>query len=270
MENNELTYITIGELAEKAGVSVRTLQYYDRIGLLKSTLSEGGRRMYTRSDIFRLQQILFFKSFGFSLDRIREKILKYKSASDLEAVLSEQRKILTEQVENLNSIVSMLDTVLFDLKKGEDVSIGKIMAIMQLMKQGNPYAFVLSYFNAEQMQDINVRFQNPELQDKSKSILKDSESIMFEAKELYSSGANPADQEGQKLARRWWKMVTDFTNGDEKLLKTLVSAGSDISEWPDETKDFREVIKNFLATALTVYLKNKNIDLSMLGDGNNE
>jgi DNA-binding transcriptional MerR regulator len=140
MENQNNTLLTIGELAGKAGVSVRTLQYYDRLGLLRSTHSEGGRRTYARGDIFKLQQILFLKSFGFSLDEIKEKILKRQSASDLEAIFTEQRGLLSAEIENLNRIRDMLDTLIFETKRGKDVSLDKLMTIMYLMRQGNPYA----------------------------------------------------------------------------------------------------------------------------------
>lgn len=57
MGNAKEHLFSVGELAKKAGVTVRTLQYYDKIGLLKSTINEGGRRMYTQDDILKLQQI---------------------------------------------------------------------------------------------------------------------------------------------------------------------------------------------------------------------
>ena len=51
-------YMTVGEVAEKMGISVRTLQYYDREGLIPpSALSEGGRRLYTDRDLVQLHQI---------------------------------------------------------------------------------------------------------------------------------------------------------------------------------------------------------------------
>lgn len=61
----------IGELAQLAGLTVRTLQYYDQIGLYSpSGHSDSGRRVYTESDISRLQQILSLKELGLSLDEI--------------------------------------------------------------------------------------------------------------------------------------------------------------------------------------------------------
>ena len=65
-------YMTVGEVAKKMGVTVRTLQYYDKEGLFSpSGKSEGGRRLYTDKDLVRLHQILSLKSLGFSLEDIR-------------------------------------------------------------------------------------------------------------------------------------------------------------------------------------------------------
>ena len=60
-------YMTVGEVAKKMNVSVRTLQYYDKEGLLvPSAESEGGRRLYTDKDMIQLHQILSLKHLGFS------------------------------------------------------------------------------------------------------------------------------------------------------------------------------------------------------------
>ena len=64
---------TTGEFARKAGVSVRTIRYYDKQGILKpSHMSESGYRLYTDEDFARLQRILSLKYLGFSLEEIQE------------------------------------------------------------------------------------------------------------------------------------------------------------------------------------------------------
>jgi DNA-binding transcriptional MerR regulator len=69
-------FMTVGELAKKMGTTVRTLQYYDKEGLLSPTTeSEGGRRLYTHKDMIKLHQILSLKSLGFSLDDIKNKLI---------------------------------------------------------------------------------------------------------------------------------------------------------------------------------------------------
>ncbi|HHU65339.1 MerR family transcriptional regulator, partial [Streptococcus sp.] len=65
------TYTT-GDLAKLAGVSVRTVQYYDKRGiLLPSQLTEGGRRIYTESDLERLHLICFLRELDFSIEQIK-------------------------------------------------------------------------------------------------------------------------------------------------------------------------------------------------------
>ncbi len=261
MKNQEVCIYSIGDLAKKAEVSVRTLQYYDKIGLLKSTLSEGRRRMYVRDDVFRLQQILFIKSFGFSLEEIKNEVLHFKSTSDLEAIFTKQNAIVSGEIEKLNQISKMLDTVILELHKGRDVSIEKLVTIMYLMKQGNPYAFVLNYFGSEQLKNLAKRSESPESKGKDQVFADNAKDIFEDLKLLYQNGADPKDADGQALAKRWWDMVMDFTEGDPELLKSLVSAGMDIESWPEDVKDLQEVIGNFLGNALTIYLKGINISL---------
>src|SRR3954471_9814621 len=63
----------VGVLAKRTGLSVRTLHYYDEIGLLSpSAHSEGGHRLYTAADIARLQQIKSLRQLGFSLEQTRD------------------------------------------------------------------------------------------------------------------------------------------------------------------------------------------------------
>lgn len=64
--------LSIGETAELTGVSIRTLRYYDKIGLLKpAEVSESGYRYYSRTELERLQQILFYRELEFSLNEIK-------------------------------------------------------------------------------------------------------------------------------------------------------------------------------------------------------
>ena len=83
---------TISQVAKLTGVSIRTLQYYDEIGLLPhSELTEAGYRLYDDSALQTLQQILFFKELGFQLKEISE-ILK-KSDSDKIFIFKKQTEL---------------------------------------------------------------------------------------------------------------------------------------------------------------------------------
>lgn len=65
--------MTVGELSQQTGLTIRTLHYYDEIGLLKPSLrTEAGYRVYTAGDLGRLQQVLLLRELGFSLAEIRQ------------------------------------------------------------------------------------------------------------------------------------------------------------------------------------------------------
>ena len=84
-------FMTVGEVAKKMGVTVRTLQYYDKEGLLSpSAESEGGRRLYTDKDLITLHQIISLKSLGFPLDDIKQHLISLETPSDVANALTEQ------------------------------------------------------------------------------------------------------------------------------------------------------------------------------------
>ena len=93
-------FMTVGELAKKMNVTVRTLQYYDKEGVLSpSAESEGGRRLYTDKDLVLLHQILSLKSLGFSLKDIKGRLISLKTPDDVANALTEQADILRKNIE---------------------------------------------------------------------------------------------------------------------------------------------------------------------------
>lgn len=102
---------SIGELADLAGVTVRTLHHYDRIGLLQPGQRTGaGYRCYTGEDAERLAQVLGYRELGFGLETIRT-ILDQPGTDPREHLLR-QRGLLAERIERLRRIVAAIDTTL--------------------------------------------------------------------------------------------------------------------------------------------------------------
>lgn len=99
---------SISEIAKLAGVSVRTLHYYDEIGLLSpSIVLKSGYRYYNDLALERLQQILFYRELDFPL----KDIIEIMSASDYkkENALKRQRELLILKQERLNRLIGLLD-----------------------------------------------------------------------------------------------------------------------------------------------------------------
>ncbi len=122
--------MTIKEVSNLTGVSIRTLQYYDKIGLLKpTTYTQSGYRMYDDTNLEELQQILLFRELEFPLKEIKE-ILSSPSF-DKSKALEQQIQLLTLKKEHLENLillargikligVSTMDFSAFDTKKIDD------------------------------------------------------------------------------------------------------------------------------------------------------
>ena len=128
----EIPMRTVNEVSKLTGVSIRTLQYYDSIGLLKPTeYTEVGYRLYDEEALERLQQILLFRELEFPLKEIKDII--YNPKFNKEKVLEQQIELLVlkkEHIENLIDFARRIKTMgvnktyfkVFDKKKMEDYS----------------------------------------------------------------------------------------------------------------------------------------------------
>ncbi len=106
---------TVQQLAKMAGVSVRTLHHYDQIGLLKpSSRSRAKYRYYTERELFRLQQILFFKELEVPLAEIA-KILDDPSFDPV-AALRNHRRLIEERMQRLTTLLATVDKTIRELK----------------------------------------------------------------------------------------------------------------------------------------------------------
>jgi DNA-binding transcriptional MerR regulator len=96
------------QFAQKASVSVRTLRYYDKMGLLSpSQYSESGYRLYSNEDLLTLQNILALEFLGFSLEEIR--LLLQAGPKRLEEMLAQQRAMMEKKRTQLDSIIQAIE-----------------------------------------------------------------------------------------------------------------------------------------------------------------
>ena len=103
--------MTVKDLSRLTGLSVRTLHYYDEIGLLApAEVSEAGYRLYDDKAVERLQRILYFREFNLPLKEIK-RILDDPDL-DMEQMLLSQRELLNAKRERLERLVSSMDEIL--------------------------------------------------------------------------------------------------------------------------------------------------------------
>lgn len=129
--------IHINKVGELTGVTVRTLRYYDKIGLLKpASKTEGGHRLYTNDEIKKLQQVQFLKKIGFSLHEIKNMLAS--SEWDWSDSLKSQLSYVIKEQENLKKIeLSIRELILGIAIEGEEnwIAIQKIMQLSSKDKE---------------------------------------------------------------------------------------------------------------------------------------
>lgn len=112
---------TVQKLGLLAGVSTRTLRYYDEIGILKpARINSSGYRIYGQPEVDRLQQILFYKELGVSLEEIKEIITS--PTYDAELALREHRMRLLEKREQLEALIVNVERTLAEREGGDKMS----------------------------------------------------------------------------------------------------------------------------------------------------
>lgn len=148
---------TISQVAELTGVSTRTLQYYDEIGLLKpSELTQSGYRLYNDEALQKLQQILFFKELGFKLKEINE--ILQKPDFDKIATFKKQKELLLLKRNRTDRLIQLLDR----LEKGEQCMSFKEFDLSDYIKalkdfKANNTNEVLKHFGSIQNFDMLIQ-----------------------------------------------------------------------------------------------------------------
>lgn len=250
--------LTVGQLSKKSHVTVRTLQYYDRSGLLKPTAySEGGRRLYSRQDSLRLQQILFLKTLGFSLEDIREQLLPTNSVMDLSEIFQKQKNILHEQQHRLEKSLHILEQILKEISEGIHLDLDHVFAVVGAIQQNNPYAFMVRHMGQDDLRHYSQKVEDENEQQRLDVRIKD---MTEELLQLKSQNMPPNSPPLQDLAHRWWEVILSLTDGDPEKIQKMFKHGADESIWPEESKKLKQALET-LGQALEIYLDNQGADL---------
>jgi DNA-binding transcriptional MerR regulator len=235
------------EFAELAGVTVRALHHYDRLGLLKPThRNEAGYRLYSRKDLTRLEQIVVLKFLGLSLREIAD-VLRQETAA-LPETLRRQQNVLAQKRSQLDKAIAVIAKARGTIGHGDESDWRILATIIKEISMQRDKAWMGQYFSETAKTKIQERrsLWSPELQEqidkKWKQLFADVEASLNE---------DPASEEAQSLASRWQALVDQFTGGDPEIQKGLNALYSDRNNWP---KDFKSpappAVHDFISRAL--------------------
>ena len=119
MNQEEKNLLKIGELAKKAGITVRTIRYYEELGLITpAELSTGGFRFYSENDLNRILFIKRFKDLGLPLEEIQTLILGSQPGETKNQRLNASYTMLENQLNKINDKISELQKAKEIIEKG--------------------------------------------------------------------------------------------------------------------------------------------------------
>ena len=132
----KMSLYTTGEAAKICDVTVRTIQYYDKEGIIHpSELSEGGRRLYSEEDISNLKKVCMIKSLGVSLAGIREIMKDEDGEKVIQVFLEEQEKEISESIDNLTDQIKRIRMVKDSINESGFLPVNSKEDIDQLMEE---------------------------------------------------------------------------------------------------------------------------------------
>ncbi|GMA08497.1 hypothetical protein GCM10025886_16480 [Tetragenococcus halophilus subsp. flandriensis] len=246
---------SIGEISQLTGVTVRTLQYYDNIQLVPLEKNEeNGRRYYTKADLTRLQQVLFYKSLGLKIKDIHQLVKDTISTKQLTDVLEKQRELFYYKLHEVQSNIAMIDASLAGIKENKELALGNLVQLMISLNKDTIYQYADVSFDESSLDIFQKYYQKPE---EVLDMYWKWKGLILEAVAHILNEHSPESQQGQDFAKRWLEAVVDITKGSQNLLEVHKQSFQNRQNWPEEDRRLAEFADGFIDQAVDYYLSSR-------------
>ncbi len=192
---------------------MRTLHYYDEIGLLSPSRRTGaGHRLYTAGDVVRLQQIKSLQQLGFTLREVRDCL--DRPDFPLGRVIQLHLSQLKERIELQERLCGLLERVAARLRSGEEVSSGEFVdTVMEVIEMSERLE---RYYTPEQLRYLEERRREVG-EERIRQAAAEWAELIERVRAEMEAGTDPSSERVQALARRWMELVNEFTGGDPAI-----------------------------------------------------
>jgi MerR family transcriptional regulator, thiopeptide resistance regulator len=203
----------IGEVADAAGLTVRTLRHYDELGLLVPTERTGaGYRLYNDDDMARLYRILALRRLGFPLEEIRASLSR--EGEDPRPAVRRHLGRLEEQLLLTEQLRTRLKRILEVLERSDEPSGDLFIEVIEVMTR------MERYYTPKQLEQLERR--RHELgEDEIERVQDEWAELIAEFDRHRAAGTDPAAPEVQALTRRSSELLKMFTGGDPGIAESL-------------------------------------------------
>jgi len=241
---------SVQEFARLAGVTVKALHHYDRLGLLKARRNNAGYRIYEERDLERLEQIVALRFLGLPLKQIA--ILLERDALELPQALRLQRTVLEEKrrlIERAIDAIRRAEVVPPARNAPRTAALRKIIEAIQMQTTTEDATeFMRNYYRDEGWSRFRALHSNwPS--DAWRELFGEIECAL---------GEDPAGARAQALAARWKKLRLSDSGGDPQIHAGLLKAWNDRIFWPEAVKAqfgglLLDEVSQFIARAFGAY-----------------
>jgi DNA-binding transcriptional MerR regulator len=222
----------IGEFAKLAGVTVRALHHYDRIGLLKPQRGSSGFRLYRLEDLERLEQIAALKFLGIPLQEIRL-LLKHGPLTLVDS-LHVQREALAEKRKLIDRAVVAIEAAEKVIQSGQSTDASILRKIIEAIDMQPQENFMRKYYTDQAWLDRERIVQETPLEIRKKNL--EAWRQLFAEIEA-DIDLDPASESAQALTKRWLQLAETAHGGNEAVRAGNIEAWKDYQNWPRDQQD---------------------------------
>jgi MerR family transcriptional regulator, thiopeptide resistance regulator len=222
----------ISEFAKLAGVTVRALHHYDRMGLLKPQRGSSGFRLYRLEDLERLEQIAALKFLGIPLQQIR--LLLKHGPLTLAGSLHMQREALAEKRKLIDRAMVAIAAAEKVIQSGQttDASIlRKIIEVIDMQPQENS---MRKYYTEQAWLDKERIARERPAEEFKKNVLA-LRKLFCEIEA--NIDLDPANERAQDLTKQWLQLAEYAHGGNEAVRAGNIQAWNDYQNWPPDEQD---------------------------------
>ncbi len=242
-------YMTVGEAAKKMGITVRTLQYYDKEGLLSpSAESAGGRRLYTDKDLIMLHQIASLKSLGFSLNDIKQRLISLETPADVADALTKQADDIRRKIEQLTASLTAVERLKSEVLQMQTVNFKKYADIIVNLQMNNGFYYLIKRFDDDTLDHIRKRFDK----ESGLNFMDRFDRLSDEIVQLQKEHVPSESEKCQQVVKEYWNLIMEFTNGDRNMLPKLMEIGN-IDTAANAWEERQKTVNDYLEPALQIY-----------------
>jgi DNA-binding transcriptional MerR regulator len=205
--------IKVGELARRAGVTVRTLHHWEEMGIVHPCRrTAAGHRVYGESAVRRLLVVRSLRALGLGLDAIREAL--DSGNATLQQVLRAHKARIRSQMKLLRGLEDRLERILRHIDNGEELLGGELLQTMEMM------TMIEKHFTPEQLEALAARREALGA-DAIREAEEEWPRLIAQVREEMQKGTDPASPVVQELAARWKALVQAFSGGDIGIESSL-------------------------------------------------